>query len=335
MAVLRADVVGAAERLGFPEWERSRLQQVEDELRLPDNAEELLAYCGVQAADREEMLAARPDPDSDPDWWTITSALSAEVTRDLGQALPPSGFTSWPAVPPDASAVGLFAGAWALLANLPRLLELHAQRGVPESITVVTVAALGQQLATHRRTFGRAGTGLSTMWTAPLRFRGAEYEIGRHGYTRTQLGLGDGVSGHVLSMHIPPSGALDVHASEQSVAAAVESFGHWFPEEPLSGFVCHSWLLDPQLAEYLRPDSNIIRFQQRFDLLPQLPVADPSDGDRDLLRLGLQLPVPADALTEEGLGRIPQDTTLQRAFVAHLRAGRHWYHRTGMLKKWR
>ncbi|GAA1569680.1 hypothetical protein GCM10009804_27630 [Kribbella hippodromi] len=87
MDVLRVDARSAAERLGFPERDRNRLQEVDHELRLPDNAEELLAYCGVQAADRQQMLAARPDPERDPDWWAITSALAGELARDLGQAL--------------------------------------------------------------------------------------------------------------------------------------------------------------------------------------------------------------------------------------------------------
>jgi GNAT-like C-terminal domain len=44
--------------------------------------------------------------------------------------------------------------------------------------------------------------------------------------------------------------------------------------------ICTSWLLDDQLAAYLKPDSNIIRFQRRFSLLP-----DSSDGDDDVLIL--------------------------------------------------
>lgn len=330
------DVLSAAERVGFSERDRERFQglEVADGLQVPEDAEALMAYCGVDAADRQEMLATRPDPDRDPEWWAIASALAGEVERDLGLAVPSTGFRGWPAVPPEASAVGLFANAWALLANVPRLLKLHAERGVPESVTVATVAALGGVMGTHRQVFGRAGVGLMPLWGPPLRFRGADFEIGRHDYTRTQLGLGDGVSGHLLLIHIPPIGPLDVQESEESVATAIESFKRWYPEEPVSGLACHSWLLDPQLAEYLRPDSNIIRFQQRFDLLPPLPPEDPSEGDRELMRLGLHLSVPDDALTDEDLASVPQDTTLQRAFVTHLRGGRHWYGRTGMLKAW-
>ncbi len=50
-----------------------------------------------------------------------------------------------------------------------------------------------------------------------------------------------------------------------------------------------------------------------------------------MMRLGLQLMVPADgALTNDDLDRIPGTTTLHRAFVTHLRAGKHWHKRTGI-----
>jgi hypothetical protein len=330
---LDMDVLDAAERLGYPERDRTRFEEY-DGLQLPEDAEELMAYCGVAPADRKEMLAARPDPERDPEWWAVTSALAGEIARDMDQPLPPTGFHSWPAVPPDTSPVGLFAEAWALLASVPRLRELHARRGVPESVTVTTVSALGGVMATHRHLFGRAGVGWMPLWSPPLRFRGTDFEIGRHAFTRTQLGMGDGVSGYVLSLHIPPSGRLDAQASAESIATAVESFKRWYPEEPVGAFVCHSWLLDPQLAEYLPSESNIIRFQSRFDLLPHLPPEDPAEGDRELMRLGLQIAVPDHPLTEEDLAAIPRDTTLRRAFVDHLRAGRHWHLRTGTLKTW-
>jgi hypothetical protein len=220
------DLTIAAERVGFTK----RWAGEAPRLRLPDNAEALMEYCGVAPADRREMLAARPDPDREPDWWAITSALAAEIRRDLGRAVPSTGFTGWPAVPTDASATGLFAPAWALLANLEAVRELHAHRGVPEPVTVATVSALGGVMHTHRHLFGRPGVGLMPLWSPPLCFRGADYEIGRHAFTRTELGLGDGVSGYVLSMHIPPIGPLGAHESEQSVAVALEYFERWYPE---------------------------------------------------------------------------------------------------------
>lgn len=328
------DVDGAARRLGFAAGDRAWLcgLPVAADVRLPDEAEALMEYCGVSEADRREMLAARPDSEQDPDWWAVMAALAGRLEQEMGQAVPSTGFTAWPVVPASASPVGLFAGAWALLAHLPRLLELHAQRGVPESVSVASASALGGVMSTHRQVTGRAGVGLFPLWGPPLRFRGADYEIGRHSFTRTQLGLGDGVAGHVLMMHIPPTGRLDAQASVESVSAAAESFRQWYPEEPVTAFVCTSWLLDPQLSEYLRAESNIMRFQRRFNLLPLVPPDDPNEGDQMFMRLGLQLPTPDGSIGAEDLARVPQETTLQRAYVAHLRSGRHWHKRTGLLR---
>lgn len=320
-------------RLGLSTKARALLRDmpVGDGVRLPDDAEALLEFCGVADCDRREMLAARPDPNAHPDWWAVLSALASGVERDLEQPVPSTGFKSWPTVLASSSPVGLFVAAWALLANLPKVLELHAEHGVPEDVSAATFSALGGVMGTHRHIFGRPGVGLMPLWSPPLRFRGAEYQIGRHSFTRAHLGIGDGVSGHVLMIHIPPIGPLDAQSSQESIAAATRMFDSWYPDEPRTAFVCTSWLLDPQLAEYLPAESNILRFQRRFTLLPLLPPADPSEGDRELMRLGLQVAPPDGALTAEDLARVPQQTTLQRAFVTHLRAGRHWHIRTGVL----
>jgi hypothetical protein len=300
---------------------------------LGDDVVGVMEFCGVGERDRREMLAARPDPGVHPEWWAVTAALAGSVERELEKEVPSTGFEAWPVVPVESTAVGMFAGAWALLASVPRLIEVHARRGVPESVTRATVSALGGVMSTHRHIFGRAGVGLIPLWSPPLRFRGTDFEIGRHAFTRAQLGIGDGVSGHVLMMHIPPIGPLDARASEESVAEATRLFERCYPEEPVAAFVCHSWLLDPKLAEYLSADSNIVRFQRRFDLLPLLPMKDPSEGDREMMRLGLHLSVPDGPLAADDLARVPQETSLQRAFVARLRSGEHWQLRTGILRK--
>lgn len=160
------DVDGAAQRLGFGPAARAWLRglPVGEEVQLPDEAESLMEYCGVAEADRQEMLAARPDPVRDPDWWAVMSAMAGELDQKMGQAIPSTGFHGWPTVPASASPVGLFAAAWALLSHLPRLLELHAQRGVPESVSIATVSALGGVMSTHRQITGRAGVGLMYLW---------------------------------------------------------------------------------------------------------------------------------------------------------------------------
>lgn len=323
------DVGGAAERLGFSgqalEWLRGL--EAGDGLVVPADVDRLLDYCGVSDVDQREMVAARPEVGAE--WWVLAGALAADIERHWDEPVASTGFRAWPVVPEETGAVGRFAWAWALVAALPRLKELHARRGVPDDVTRATVRVLGGVMGTHRHITGLAGVGLMPLWSPPLRLRGAEYELGRLAFGRAHLGLGDGVSGYVLMMHIPPYGALDAQAADESIDLAAKCFKQWYPEEPVTAFVCSSWLLDPQLAEYLRPESNIVRFQRRFDLLPHLPSDDPTEGDRELMRLGLQLEVPDGPLV---LDQIPQDTTLQRAFVTHLRSGGHWYQRMGLLK---
>ncbi|MFF1817530.1 acyltransferase domain-containing protein [Kribbella sp. NPDC058245] len=317
-------------RLAEPVQAAEAMREVGPALQLPADAAGLLEYCGVAERDRVEILAARPDAGRDPEWWALISALVGSLEREMEAPLPSTGHTAWPVVPESSTAVGMWAWAWALLANVPPLLEVHRRRGVPEAVSRATVGALGGVMGSHREIYGRSGVGLMPLWGPPLRFRGADYEIGRHSFTRTQLGLGDGVAGHLLMVHVPPTGPLDPAVSEQSIAAAARLFPQWYPDEPLYGFVCPSWLLDPQLAEYLPADSNILTFQRRFTILPLLPPSTPYEGDHELMRLALQLDPPEGALTAEDLDRIPQDTTLQRAFVRHLRDGRHFHLRIGL-----
>ncbi|GAA0590014.1 DUF5596 domain-containing protein [Kribbella sandramycini] len=324
------DLLEAAERLEFPTQAWKEFPQT-DGIQLPDNPTDLLTYCGVAEADQQAMLAARPDPDEHPEWWAVLSAIAGSLDRDWERPLPPTGFKSWPVVPENSPAVGMFAWAWALLSVVPRLLDTHAQRGVPEKVTKATIVALGGILISHREVYGRPGVGLMPLWGPPLRFRCADYEIGRLNFTRTELGLGYGVSGRLLSIHIPPTGPLDAAAAAESIDAAAALFPQWYPDEPIYAFTCHSWLLDPQLADHLPAESNIVRFQQRFRLLPHLPPSTAFEGDHELMRLALQLDPPDGALSAADLAAIPEATSLQRAFVRHLSAGRHFHLRTGLL----
>jgi hypothetical protein len=98
-----------------------------------------------------------------------------------------------------------------------------------------------------------------------------------------------------------------------------------FSAERYQVAICTSWLLDDQLASYLEPDSNIIRFQRRFSLLP-----DGGDGDKDMLMFVFRR-APA-SLSAASLNELPQRTSLERAVVAHLEGGHHWKVRTGWLE---
>jgi hypothetical protein len=120
---------------------------------------------------------------------------------------------------------------------------------------------------------------------------------------------GDGV----LDVHIPETGLpLDPAACDASFARARDVF----PEHHTA--MCHSWLLDPQLADVLPASSNIVRFQRRFEL-----TAEGENGNEDVLRFVFHT-------FDPDLDKLDAATTLERALLEHMRAGRQWRAPTGV-----
>jgi hypothetical protein len=291
-------------------------------VELPDDADALLERLGVDPDARAETLAARPDPVTHPALWAELNRRYDQLLRVMGRGVPIEGFAGWPPIPADAGAVGRHLYVWLYLAVLPHVRAFHHERGIPDDLSWTALAELGDSMRSHFQLVGQHGLSGFAQWSLPLRFRGAEYRLGRLAYNRVAIALANGHCGYALNVHIPASGPLDPAACDESFALAREFARRHFPDEPLAFFTCSSWLMDPQLAEYLPELSNILAFQRRFQLVPQLPKPDETRDDRTVQGY---LFGGADAALDE----LPQDTTLRRAYVAHLRAGRHWQSRVG------
>lgn len=204
---------------------------------------------------------------------------------------------AWPF---DESAPWL--NVWTFLAALPDARALHAARGVPEEVSWATLSDLGRHTAIGRMLYGSGGL-RDSGWLS-LHFTGRIYELGRLQF--------DCHREQELGVHIPATGPLVPEACDESFARAAAFFD-------ARDAVCTSWLLDPQLADYLSADSNIVRFQRRFEL-----VDEGEEADDDVLRFVF-------STLDPDLDRLPQRTTLERALVAHMRAGGHWRGPTGRL----
>ena len=196
------------------------------------------------------------------------------------------------------------------LAALPHVRAYHAVRGIPDGVARATLADLGRVMRIYREANGAPGLDEQNWLT--LHWRGALFELGRLQFERR--GGGD------LGLHIPGGAPLDPAAVDASLGQARPFFDRHFPEERHRTATCTSWLLDPQLAEALPPDSNIVGFQRRFELL-----GVPQPGDEDVFKFVFRRDDPP-------LDELPQRTTLERALVSHLRAGGHWRVRTGRLR---
>ncbi|MBQ4314156.1 MAG: hypothetical protein IJC21_01805 [Lentisphaeria bacterium] len=66
----------------------------------------------------------------------------------------------------------------------------------------------------------------------------------------------------LIGLHIPADGALDIDACIDSMRKMAEFFDWYKPDYHYKGFVVDTWLVDPLLAQFLPPESNIVRFQQ-------------------------------------------------------------------------
>lgn len=303
----------------------------------PDEAATALDRLGVGTLDRAEALAARPEPPQQPALWWVLDRLYREQVGKLGRRVPVTGFRGWPALPHGLGAEARYLCVWLYVALLPLVRDYHARHGVPDDVSWATLSRLGQTLVRDRKLYGWGGLGLQ--WALPLVFRGVYYQgLGRLEYDLHTIPFDNApsVGGRpapwrgepAISVHIPGNGTpLDVGLCDESIARARAFFGSHFAERP-TAFMCHTWLLDPQLAEYLPASSNIVRFQQRFNILPDAP----GIADRMILRFVFGRAFEGTELPAELLAELPQDTTLQRAYVAHLRSGRHWRNHTGWFR---
>ncbi len=74
------------------------------------------------------------------------------------------------------------------------------------------------------------------------------------------LGTGD----DVISVHIPKSGKMSPELVDDAFARADKFFPAYYPEINFKSYVCSSWLLNTDMQEFLSPESNIIKFQNKF-----------------------------------------------------------------------
>jgi len=262
----------------------------------------------------------------------LTAWVTSVADRLVGAMGAPSngpGLGPRPEAPP---AVATYLPVLALAGAAPSTLAFHQSLRVSREITAATLADVGRMLARNRVWEQQPGLGDELAGWLTRHTHGALFQLGRLQLERVamdadtallmrQAEMPCATGDLVLSVHIPEAGGpLAPAAVDASLATALTFFGERFPDERYAAFVCHSWLLDPQLEAYLPRESNVVSFLRRFRLAP----AQPDDGDLSVRKF-----VFGD--TTSPLRTLPQRTSLQRAVVRHLDAGGHWHVRSGWL----
>lgn len=73
----------------------------------------------------------------------------------------------------------------------------------------------------------------------------------------------------VIGIHIPSDVDFSPSAIDDSLASARQFFSKYYPELSNTEYRCHSWLLDKQLKGMLNESSNILSFQNRFEIFDE------------------------------------------------------------------
>ncbi|MDQ0990290.1 acyltransferase domain-containing protein [Streptomyces sp. V3I7] len=287
-----------------------------------DDLAELLLDLAVPHEDINQLVGLRRRVTGDPGLSRLVAEYSEDLVQYMGEIGRPSRIEDRSAEPP--AALGDYFSVYVFVAALPYTRAYHRERGIPDEISRRTLADLGRHIAVYRRRYGRGGV-QSPYWLV-LHFRGLLYQLGRLQFERARVrrsaarrlaatGMPESAGDPCLALHIPDfHGPLTPAACDLSLARAREFFSRHFPEERRDTAICESWLLDPQLREYLPADSNIVRFQDRFRV--GWDGSEPADKEPVQFVFGdADLP-PAD---------LPRRTSVQRAVGDHLRAGRHWH----------
>ncbi len=323
--LLRADPVTATwlehlEAAGAPEFAV--------ELPSADELPPILLELTVPHEEIDGLVVLLPSLKQSAGLWWLLERCAHVLVRDMGQIGRPQLF---PTLPSEMGVMHRYFYIYVFLAVLPHVQAYHRARSIPDDIARRTLADLGRHMAVYHRIHGEGGLG--TAFWLMLHFRGGIYDMGRLQFERATLGDTTGAALQAaglpygpgdlrLSVHVPAfSGPITLRACDMAFERAKPFFARYFPEERYEIATCNSWLLDDQLAEYLPAGSNIMQFQRRFEFAVRRP--EPDDAGIVRFVFGQNL---------GALDELPGRSTLERAIIGHLQAGRHWYGAAGWLR---
>ncbi len=119
-----------------------------------------------------------------------------------------------------------------------------------------------------------------------------------------------------INIHIDRSERLFPHLVEASFKRAKKELVAYFPSLVGKRLVyrCHSWLLSPQMKQFLSNDRHIMHFQNRFFILPAVK----EDTGDDFFRFLFNTQKSSPQFSLEGL---PEDTSLRKKVKQHFLCG--------------
>lgn len=146
-----------------------------------------------------------------------------------------------------------------MLACASDLYTWYQKKGISEAIFFDTMRCFTRFIAECKEITGQYA--FDREWWTVRQVSGNLFRIGELEY---EMICTD--SAPAISIHIPSDSILTDSRCDTSLKNAKDFFAEHFPEYHGVDYICHSWLLAPELCSLLPPDSKIIAFQHRFNV---------------------------------------------------------------------
>ncbi len=191
----------------------------------------------------------------------------------------------------------------------PYALKKNEDRGINKEITVKTLKDINVWIENYFTKNNQLGLG-EFSWLI-YHYTGDLFHLGRLQF-RLEKSL-DGIPEceYAIETHIPQGEALTEEKCLDAFNDAKEFFNKYFPEMQVKYFMCDSWLLNPNLSEILKPESNVVKFMKLWT-----PVPFVSDNSSQAIQR-----VFGFNFKRANLQDAPENTSLQKALKAYLLQG--------------
>ena len=191
--------------------------------------------------------------------------------------------------------------------------KLYKSKNIPHDIFIATMSDLSVWINRHYNWFGEWG--FSQYGWLKNHLRGELFKLGRLQFefsevrddsTPDYIGLKKGDP--ILSVHIPRGGRMDEAACIDSFNQAEKFFLEYF-DYKFKAFGCFTWLFDPNFKNLLPPESNILKFQQLFNIFKY---SGEDYGGLDYIFVNIN---------KDNIKDAPTDTSFRKAIVEHILSG--------------
>lgn len=195
-----------------------------------------------------------------------------------------------------------------------KVYEKYKEMGISERIYVDTMKCFTRFIRECREKTGKYAFDRA-WWT----YRQVSMSLFRIGELEYELAMHEGKK--IIEIHIPSDVCFAPDRVDASFHEAKEFIQEYYPEYVGCEWVCDSWLLYPGLKDVLKPDSNILSFQNRFEIRGQ------DNEARDVMEWLFQVSA------EREISSLPEHTSLQRNVKQLMLQGGNIGTAFGVLKK--